>query len=398
MSGLSNSQLINKAAITSGSFTGAVGLSVDEANTFIDYVVDQSALKNNARVVRMNAATVKIDKIGLGKRILRPAVAVTDPGETVDVSPSQITLAAKEIIAVARVSDDSLEDNIEGDAFVDHLMRMIAAQAGNELEEAFLLGRGGVAAGAATHIDQLWTGWYAAARNGGNVVDASAIGTDRFISFKKLSRSLKAMPTQFRTNPANLRMVVASDIEVDYTDLIAGRQSATGDAAIAGNGPMRYGQVSLVSIPRLPIDQPVLKAGGLSSTLTAAAAAGATTVTVAATTNLAVGDQVAIGRNTAFEEVRTVTAINTLTLTLNAALERNHANGQAVEEVTADGTFGLMTDYRNLVVGIQRDIRVETDRLPRLRATDFVLTMRADVAVENPAAVVLLEKLAVNNS
>ena len=115
---------------------------------------------------------------------------------------------------------------------------------------------------------------------------------------------------------------------------------------------------------------------------------------MASGSDFSVGDVIAISRGTAREEIRTISAKSTNDLTV-AALERNHNSGDAVEIVTADGTFGLATDYQNLILGIQRDIRVETDRLPRLRATDFVLTFRADVQMENPDAVVLLENLQV---
>jgi len=49
-----------------------------------------------------------------------------------------------------------------------------------------------------------------------------------------------------------------------------------------------------------------------------------------------------------------------------------------------DGTFVLLTDLRNLIVGIHREIR-----FARKRCTDFVLSMRADVKIENADAIAL---------
>ena len=126
---MNNRELLSKAAIESGSFTGGIGLSTEEADKFIDYMVDESSLMKNARIERMASATKKIYKLGIGSKVLVPATAVEDPGETVSINTAQIILTSKEMIAIARVSDDALEDNIEGDEFVDHLMRMIASAA-----------------------------------------------------------------------------------------------------------------------------------------------------------------------------------------------------------------------------------------------------------------------------
>ncbi|MNC43726.1 hypothetical protein D3C75_926010 [compost metagenome] len=55
----------------------------------------------------------------------------------------------------------------------------------------------------------------------------------------------------------------------------------------------------------------------------------------------------------------------------------------------------MLTDYRNLICGIHRDIRIETERRARKRTTSFVLTLRADIQIENPEAIVLLDNLKV---
>ena len=392
--GLSNSQLINKAAITSGSFTGSIGLGVDEANTFIDYVVDQSFLKNNARVERMNSATKKIDFTNLGGRVLKPAVAATDPGNTVSHAMTQISLEAKEMIAIAEISDDSLEDNKEGDAFVDHLMSMVAKSVGNELEEAFLMGRRIENPAAATNINQLFNGWIKRAYDGGHVVNAQTF-TDRYISNAKLSKLVKALPTQYRRDRNSLRTVIADDIYQDYIDVVGARLTNLGDVAHQGLLQLKYGNILLQEMSSLPTEVACPVVGGGSTTTTAPSIATATTLAATAVTDFAVGDVVAVGYQTGFQEIRTITDITDLVVTLDTALEFAHATGTTIREITEDGTFGFLTDYRNLIVGFHRDIRVETERHARKRSTSFVLTLRADVQMENPDAVAILENLKV---
>ncbi len=52
-----------------------------------------------------------------------------------------------------------------------------------------------------------------------------------------------------------------------------------------------------------------------------------------------------------------------------------------------DGTVVICTDLRNLIFGIHRDIRIEPFRQPRKRATDYVLSMRCAVNIENGDAI-----------
>ena len=59
------------------------------------------------------------------------------------------------------------------------------------------------------------------------------------------------------------------------------------------------------------------------------------------------------------------------------------------------GTYGdtLLTPKGNLVVGIQRNIKIESQRSAADEATYWFYSMRADCAIENVNACVLMEKL-----
>jgi predicted alpha/beta hydrolase family esterase len=51
----------------------------------------------------------------------------------------------------------------------------------------------------------------------------------------------------------------------------------------------------------------------------------------------------------------------------------------------------MVTDLRNLIVGIQREIRIEPQRWARKRCTDWVISMRADVKIENADAIAIYD-------
>lgn len=392
--GLSNSSLINKAAITAGSFSGAVGLAAREADRFIDYVIDQSVLLKACRVERMNNATKKIDKINLGDNILVPAVAATDPGETTGIGVSQIILRAKEMIAVARISDDTLEDNIEGDAFVDHLMRMVATQVSNDLELAYLFGN---SRPTPVTINDLFDGWLKQMRTG-HVLDAAA-DQDRFMSFEKLSKAFKTIPNKFKRNRQMMRYCCSPNLVEDYVQLLVAKNTPGADVAIQGDAPLRYGRIPFAELGLVPENMPVNT--GISTALAADSAVGAQNFKVNAVQGLNAGDSITIGApDTASFETLTIQAVGTAGaggtgITTVEQAQYVHQTNDILNQASLDGTPLMLTHMLNLIVGIHRDIRVETQRWARLRATDFVLTLRSDTAVENPDACVVYDNMQV---
>ena len=396
-------QFVNKSSvITPASFTASAALSKEEADRFIDYVVDQSFLKNNARIERMNAPTKTIAKVGIGQKILKPAKSAIDPGNTVSIVTDQLTLETKEIIAIAEISDDSLEDNIEGDAFVDHLMRMIASQAANELDFMCMYGKRISNSNEATDILQLVNGWFTVAKEHGHVLnarDTGLFGDDNgYIDPPKLSKVVKTLPNKYRGNKGNLRILVADDIYQDYNDYLGARAVSTADPYLLGVGRLTYSNIPISAVSLLPVDRPVAVVNGVNTKLTNDPLAGAITIQVADAIDIQdgqtlVGQTLALGLGTGYEEVVTVASVSGNTITLQNGLYYSHKAGTTVKQITPNGSDLLLTDYRNLIFGIQRDIKWETERHARRRSTSFVMTLRVDTQVENPDALVLLEGL-----
>lgn len=388
-------QTLSKAAITTGSFTSGIGLSQEEADVFLDFVIDESSLKDKVRIERMNTRSKKIDVLNLAGKVMKPGVEATDPGETVGISTRQIELISKETIAIVRISDDSLEDNIEGDAFADHLLAMIARASANELEDAWNYGR--TVSGTPTEITQLWKGWIPQIEDAGNVVDAAGAGfSDRFLDKLKLSKAIKAMPTKFRRNKSLLRFMMADDLDQDWSDQVVNvRETQLGDRNLELDIPHSYRGVRFDPTGLVRTTRPVLVVGGGSSTLSNNEAASDTVLELGDTTDFATNDKAVIDKGTGLEEVVSIASVGGGALTISPGLQFAHTAGATVEEATDDGTDIVLTNPQNLILGLQRDIRLEPDRLPRLRVTDWVLTMRSVAEIVEAEAAVLLKNLEV---
>lgn len=60
---------------------------------------------------------------------------------------------------------------------------------------------------------------------------------------------------------------------------------------------------------------------------------------------------------------------------------------------TVGNSFGLLIDPRNIILGIQRNITLESDRLISERQLKFVVTMRMDIKLEEETAAVKITNL-----
>lgn len=374
-----------------GENSSLVHLNTAQADKFIDYVVDESVILKSSRVVRMNTPSKVIGKIGISDKILYPAQrgqALNDANR-VSATPDTIILTTQEVIGEIRIYDDEVEDNIEGVAFKEHMMKMVAKKVSNQLERVALYSQ---KVANPTDLLQMFDGFIKEIEAGGVVVDASDTGifSDRFIDKEKLAKLRKSIATKYRNvlNKWYMPDDVAIDYEVKYE--------------ASNNTVNKYGAfgVDFTKANIMSVDRAVFKTGGLSTTLTATPVAGAVNLTVSSTTGASVGDTVtlALGQDKEFTTtIDTVTDSTHLVLSDPIPFGYNHtlASENKVQETTLDGADVILTPDYNFIYGIQRDITIEQDRQPKLRATDFVITMRLDFKVENAEMTGLLKNVKV---
>ena len=373
-----------------GGNSALVHLNNEQADTFIDYVVDESAILKASRVVRMSKPTKTIGKIGISDKILYPAQRgqALDESKRTTATPDSIQLVSKEVLGEVRIYDDELEDNIEGDAFKTHMMQMIAKKVANQLEKVSLYSR---KIANPTDLMQMFDGFVKHIETSGNVVDASVGFTDKNIDKKKLASLRKSIPTKFRSilNKIYISDDLAIDFEVKYeaTQNEVNRRGAFG--------------VEFTKANHLATERPVAVSGGFSSTLTASVVAGAKSIVVTDETGASVGDVITLNLWKDKEFSSEVASINAGTNTITFedeipfAIDHTKADENKVVETVLEGADVIMTPDYNFIYGIQRDITIEPDRVAKLRCTDFVISMRLDFQVENPQMAGILKNVAV---
>lgn len=235
-------------------------LSPDQANAFIDLILDQPTILPQVRVVRMNAPEVKINRIGFGSRILRAARNASGLGAEDDGSngryvrkaeraapqTSQITLRDSEVIAEVRLPYEVLEDNIEGASLEAHIMRLIAERAALDLEE-FGLWADTSLAGTDDYLG-LQDGWLK--RSTSHVADNLGVGVNPDL----FANAMLAMPQKYLRYLAQMRAFVSMANTIRYRQRVAQRQTGYGDSALQDNIALQAHGLRIEGAPMLAAD------------------------------------------------------------------------------------------------------------------------------------------------
>ncbi len=134
--GSDNPQL---AIAPSGQAGGGI-LNPEQSRSFIDYVWDGTVLAKDGRRITMRANTMELEKVNVGERVVRAAAQADGTYKNAGATFSKVDLSTKKLRLDWEVSTEALEDNIEGAALEDHLVRLMTAAFANDIEDLAING------------------------------------------------------------------------------------------------------------------------------------------------------------------------------------------------------------------------------------------------------------------
>ncbi len=137
--GISNRTIIRKAAIETASLSSGL-LNPEQARKFIQQTFDATNLGGLVRHEMRTAKTGEIDKIGIGRRILRKKTENNDDGYRASVKTSQIEYATTAVRLPWEITEETLRENIEGQNLEQIITDLMTTQAGIDLEDLYLNG------------------------------------------------------------------------------------------------------------------------------------------------------------------------------------------------------------------------------------------------------------------
>ena len=246
-----------------GSENGNGGLlNPEQSARFLDYMFDATVIGKVARTVRMRADTTEIDRIGVGERLMTVAAEGDNTGSNAAVTFSKISLTTKKLRLDWELSTESLEDNIEGADLEDHIARLMATQAGNDIEDVVLNGTG-----TGSGLMSAFQGVVAKAKATAIVVDN---GVATGVSRATFNAALKALPRKYKQRRTDLRFLAGSNLIQDYLYNTSGNIQNVNPQDIASSiirgdvapvsGPAGYVApyafgIPIVEVPLLPETQ-----------------------------------------------------------------------------------------------------------------------------------------------
>jgi hypothetical protein len=181
-------------------------LNPEQASRFIDYVWDATVLANDGRKVTMRANTMEIEKVNVGERVIRAAAQAEGSYTNAGATFTKVELTTKKIRLDWEVSTESLEDNIEGGALEDHLVRLMTNAFGNDIEDLAINGDGG-----ADPFLGIWNGFVNQVTGGSDAHQAVVSVSGNDWTPEVMQQIIYALPRKYRAVKSGLKFYAGTD-------------------------------------------------------------------------------------------------------------------------------------------------------------------------------------------
>ncbi len=258
-SGTVLSPLESPGAMTAQGNTGDAGgvLNPTQSTQFIDYIFDEMVLAQDGRRVTMRGNTMELDKVRVGSRLVAKATQAEDTGANSAPAFTKIELTTTKFRLDYEISTESLEDNIEGQNLEDHVVRLMATQFGNDLEDIAINGRPATS-GDGTYnntlagfvrqvLDTSFAGAHEAAAASATLTGIWDDGDNTKLTLEALEAIYNALPRKFKARRQDLKFYMNSKhLQEILEDL---RQIGAGGVPEAVAGRVIDGQLPRVGGP-----------------------------------------------------------------------------------------------------------------------------------------------------
>jgi hypothetical protein len=234
----------------------------EQVKQFYTMIFDIAPFSQQARKLRMTAKTGEIDKIYIGKRLVRPKHEATGPGAYRAANTfTRVPYTVARLCLPWECSEEMFHDNIEGEALEDKIMGMMTTQLGLDLEDLHWNSDTDYTDDGDPYDPEnpegdeeflrLNDGWLKQIRNGGHIVVPGGYGNGNFVK-DHLFAMYKAMPAKyFRT--ANVKWMMNQATRIAWVEMVSSRATGAGDLALLGtdvaNKPLGLEIVYCPSIP-----------------------------------------------------------------------------------------------------------------------------------------------------
>jgi hypothetical protein len=193
-------------AVNPSGDAGSGILRPEQARQFIDYVWDATILAQDGRRVTMRANTMELEKVNVGERVIRSATQAIGDYTNAGATFSKVELTTKKIRLDWEVTAEALEDNIEGAALEDHIVRLMTNAFGNDIEDLAINGDGSTG-----DFLSIMDGFVHRAKNG-DAHESVVTVTNGGWTPEVMQNIILAMPRKYRALKNNLKFYAGTDV------------------------------------------------------------------------------------------------------------------------------------------------------------------------------------------
>ena len=194
-------------AVNPSGEAGSGILRPEQAQRFIDYVWDATVLAQDGRRVTMRANTMELEKVNVGERVIRAAAQGIGDYTNTGAQFTKVELTTKKIRLDWEVSAEALEDNIEGAALEDHLVRLMTNAFANDIEDLAINGDGSTG-----DFLSIMKGFVKKHQDNGDSHEAVVTVADNAWTPEVMQNIILAMPRKYRALKNNLKFYAGTDV------------------------------------------------------------------------------------------------------------------------------------------------------------------------------------------
>jgi len=261
--GVTNPTLYDLGVVGSTTDDGGI-LNPEQSRQFIEYIWEQQVLAQDGRKVTMRSNTAELEKLNVGERVIRAANQADGAYTNAAVAFTKVEITTKKIRLDWEVSTEALEDNLEGSALEDHLVRTMTRAFANDLEDLAINGTG---AGTNSFLS-IMQGFKAKEASGNQAAAVTSSGSAWTV--QDLQNIVLAMPRKYRGSRSAMKFYAGSPTLSSLLNQLAQTGNFSSERIVERivdgtvpqivGGPLQYRVLGLpiVEVPYLPDDYVVL--------------------------------------------------------------------------------------------------------------------------------------------
>jgi HK97 family phage major capsid protein len=246
-------QYLEKATLTTADLASGGLLTPEQTQEFLRIAIESTPLLQQVRVVTSNRPKFQIPRVSMDARVMRGGTQATRLLDADRVKPAlgQVELSTVLLKAEIPLSDESLEDNIEEEGFLDTIAEMAGEAVGRDVEELIVKGDTARTGGEDAYLDLL-DGVVKQAQAG--LPSAQKYNASGATSYEAmLAEMVKRLPPKYRRDPSRLRFFLPIAHRDGYQDALSMRGTTLGDQAVSTDirADLAFRGSRVVGVPNL---------------------------------------------------------------------------------------------------------------------------------------------------